>query len=69
MVYIIMRVTLWENMQTSFLRREVPLSVGKEQGIGFVPVFATEEEAIEAAKDGDLIVPMKERDCNEPENQ
>lgn len=60
-VYLLMRLRSWEDSFETMKGQpfeRLPFSI-KGEGIGFMVVYETQEEAVEAGSDGDSIFPMK----------
>lgn len=64
--WLVMRIHMWDSLEVEsnltlpFPQKFVPPSNG---AIGFIDVFDNQDKAIAAAQDGDIILPMVEKQC------
>lgn len=67
--WLIMRVKPWDSVQIAVSPNSFhhDICTPFELGIGFVPVFDSEEAAIEASEDGDIIRRVQQREAAGPE--
>lgn len=59
-LWVIMRVTKWASVTIAPFNFEIAKDgTPHKDSIGFLPVFESEEAALAACNDGDVIVPVK----------